>query len=94
MIIPQEKPQDMYISFLTKILETLKEFWQIFFSGNPETFVKEFFFQSVCFSSKKSFLQLECRFDNLDENPSKMTANLLVIQNNLQNQTFFHNLSH
>ena len=56
MIIPQEKPQDMYIYFLTKILETLTEFRQLFFSQNPETFVQRNFFPKCMPFLKKILL--------------------------------------
>ena len=36
----------------------------IFFAQNPETFVQLVFFPTCRFSSKKSFQQLECSFDN------------------------------
>ena len=71
--------------FSQKFWKHSPEFRQKFFSKIPETFVlRIIFFPKCMFFLKKSFLQLECRFDNPDENPPRTTANPLVVQNNLQ----------
>ena len=69
MIFPQEKPLDMYNSFLTKILETLTGIpAKNFLSESQNIHTRNIFFpKCMFFLKKKSFLLLECRFDNPDE---------------------------
>ena len=54
--------------FWKKFWKHSQEFRQKIFSQNPKTFIQELiFFEKVFFPQKKSFLRLECRFDNPDE---------------------------